>query len=182
MAGFTALIDDHAKWLVIDQCDPEVAGYNGPLCQQPFSAWLSWQQLQTREHQYAETLPQQTPNTHPMLVQCWASVADVGPTLIQHWISVSCWGALPPSPQYLHTQYRLRVGPTSVMLSQHVAGIVPPLHAGYERPSRSLTFTDHCPGEKACPAWRFLLQLFSLQQHCCHSRDVPSKWYSVLKF
>ena len=33
---------------------------------------------------------QQTGYTDPMLVQCWASVADDGPTLNQHWVSVSC--------------------------------------------------------------------------------------------
>ena len=25
-----------------------------------------------------------------MLIQCWASVADDGPTLYQHWMNVSC--------------------------------------------------------------------------------------------
>ena len=28
--------------------------------------------------------------TDPMLVKCWASVADDSPTLNQHWVSVSC--------------------------------------------------------------------------------------------
>ena len=28
--------------------------------------------------------------TDPMLVQCWASVEDDGPTLNQHWVSVLC--------------------------------------------------------------------------------------------
>ena len=31
----------------------------------------------------------QTLYTSPMLVQCWASVADVGLTLKQRWVSVS---------------------------------------------------------------------------------------------
>ena len=29
--------------------------------------------------------------TPPMLIQCWASVADVGVTLKQHWVNVSIW-------------------------------------------------------------------------------------------
>ena len=29
-------------------------------------------------------------NVGPVLVQCWASVADGGTTLFQHWINVSC--------------------------------------------------------------------------------------------
>ena len=33
---------------------------------------------------------QQTRDNHPMLVQCWASVADGGPTLYQHRVNVSC--------------------------------------------------------------------------------------------
>ena len=35
---------------------------------------------------------QQTGGIHPMLFQCWASVEDGGPTLIQHWVKSS------PSP------------------------------------------------------------------------------------
>ena len=32
---------------------------------------------------------QQTRKVHPMLVQCWASVVDGGPTLNRHWVNVS---------------------------------------------------------------------------------------------
>ena len=32
----------------------------------------------------------QTRNIQPMLVQCWASVEDDGPTLYQHWLNVLC--------------------------------------------------------------------------------------------
>ena len=35
-------------------------------------------------------LTQQTRDVQPMLVQCWASVEDDGPTLYQHWLNVSC--------------------------------------------------------------------------------------------
>ena len=34
---------------------------------------------------------QQTQYIHPMLLECWTSVCDAGPTFKQHWISVSCW-------------------------------------------------------------------------------------------
>ena len=34
--------------------------------------------------------PQQTRYIAPLLVQCWASVVDGGPTLNQHWDNVSC--------------------------------------------------------------------------------------------
>ena len=37
-----------------------------------------------------EMSSQQTRDLHPMLVQCWPTVYDVGPTLKQHWMSVSC--------------------------------------------------------------------------------------------
>ena len=30
-------------------------------------------------------------NIHPMLVQCWSSVADGGPAMRQHWANVSCF-------------------------------------------------------------------------------------------
>ena len=34
-------------------------------------------------------VPPQTLYTPPLLVQCWASVADFGLTLKQHWVNVS---------------------------------------------------------------------------------------------
>ena len=33
---------------------------------------------------------QQTRDVQPMLVQCWPTVFDAGPTLFQHWVNVSC--------------------------------------------------------------------------------------------
>ena len=33
---------------------------------------------------------QWTGDIHPKLVQCWASVADDGPSLYRHWVNVSC--------------------------------------------------------------------------------------------
>ena len=31
----------------------------------------------------------QTRVFHPMLIQCWPTVCDAGPTLIQRWVNVS---------------------------------------------------------------------------------------------
>ena len=33
---------------------------------------------------------QQTRDVHPVLIQCWSSVFDAGPTLNQHWMKVLC--------------------------------------------------------------------------------------------
>ena len=33
---------------------------------------------------------QQTRYIHQMFDQCWSTVYDVGPTLVKHWIYVSC--------------------------------------------------------------------------------------------
>ena len=33
---------------------------------------------------------QQTRHIYPMFDQCWPTVYDVGPTLVKHWIEVSC--------------------------------------------------------------------------------------------
>ena len=38
---------------------------------------------------YADNLPANTRDIQPMLGQCWAAVADGGPTLTQHWFNVS---------------------------------------------------------------------------------------------
>ena len=46
---------------------------------------------------------QQTRDVDVMLVWCWASVADGGPTLNQHWHNVSC--ILGPNWNYSHVSY-----------------------------------------------------------------------------
>ena len=47
--------------------------------------------LSTRPNLLLPHLPtQQTQDIDPMLVQCWASVVDGGPTLDQHWVDVLC--------------------------------------------------------------------------------------------
>ena len=33
---------------------------------------------------------QPTRDIYPLLDQCWATVNDAGPTLVQHWVDVSC--------------------------------------------------------------------------------------------
>ena len=33
---------------------------------------------------------QQTRDIQPMLYQCWSTVYDAGPTLVHHWVDVSC--------------------------------------------------------------------------------------------
>ena len=40
--------------------------------------------------QSRSSITQQTRDVNPMLYYCWASVADGGPTVIQHWVNVSC--------------------------------------------------------------------------------------------
>ena len=40
---------------------------------------------------HPEWTSQQTRYIDPMLVHCWASVVDGGPTLDQHWLDVSCF-------------------------------------------------------------------------------------------
>ena len=46
--------------------------------------------LFTRNRAYAHVPVQQTREINPMLVQCWASIVDGGPTLYQHWLDASC--------------------------------------------------------------------------------------------
>ena len=41
-------------------------------------------------HFGSATASQQTRDVHPMSGQCWASVANSGPTLSWHWVDVSC--------------------------------------------------------------------------------------------
>ena len=38
----------------------------------------------------AAIVPQQSWGVEPIVVQCWPTVCDVGPTLIHHWFNVSC--------------------------------------------------------------------------------------------
>ena len=34
--------------------------------------------------------PQQTEDVHPILVYCWCSVYNAGPTINRHWVNVLC--------------------------------------------------------------------------------------------
>ena len=43
-----------------------------------------------KHHPHSKLQSQQTRDNHPMLYQCWTSVEDVGPTLIQHWVNATC--------------------------------------------------------------------------------------------
>ena len=36
-------------------------------------------------------LPQQTRHIYPMFDQCWTNVVDGGPTLVKHWVDMSCF-------------------------------------------------------------------------------------------
>ena len=50
---------------------------------------------------------------HPILFQCWASVEDGGPTLIQHWVNASCLLVSMCSVEQPFTQWWINVGSTS---------------------------------------------------------------------
>ena len=52
---------------------------------------------------------QQTRYINPLLVQCWTSVVDGGPTMDQHWFDVSC---LLGSESETLTQCCFNVGPS----------------------------------------------------------------------
>ena len=38
----------------------------------------------------ARMCTQQTQHIYPMFDQCWVNVVDDGPTLVKHWVDVSC--------------------------------------------------------------------------------------------
>ena len=91
-----------------------------------------------------ERSPRQIPPVDPMLGYCWIDVGDVGLTLTQHWVNVSCfpggkdrqtvagapvcvpappWQAAVPSRQIVMARRRLGVGPASVTLARHWGGV-----------------------------------------------------------
>ena len=41
-------------------------------------------------HRVYDLPTQQTRDIEPLLIQCWASVVDGGPTLNQQWLNVAC--------------------------------------------------------------------------------------------
>ena len=51
----------------------------------------------------------------PMLVHCWDSVVDGGPTLIRHWVNVLC---------LLHMRYFIFHAPISLLLSGLPDGVL----------------------------------------------------------
>ena len=65
----------------------------------------------------------QTRDVHPMLCQCWPSVADASPVLAQHWVIFSCLlthsvSRLIPSKDETFIQYCNNAGLTSATLVQ----------------------------------------------------------------
>ena len=84
-----------------------------------------------------------------MLVECWTSVADGGPTLNQHWFNVSCllgrtlrcqggctnglWYSIPVQSYHKYTMLRLLVILTlkvlnKILLNQEKKGFLSPAH------------------------------------------------------
>ena len=42
-----------------------------------------------------QVVSQKTRDIDPMFDQCWANVVDGGPTLVKHWVDVSCFSGMP---------------------------------------------------------------------------------------
>ena len=86
-------VDDHLNSTTVHNLKPGVTylirlkAHNqhglGPACERLFTT------AQTHTGRYSVNT-RQTPDGSPVLVQCWPSVCDAGPTLNQHWTSVSC--------------------------------------------------------------------------------------------
>ena len=57
---------------------------------QTFLAFILMSYISPVTHRWVVISTQQTPDTDPLLDQCWPSVVDGGPTLIQQWVIVSC--------------------------------------------------------------------------------------------
>ena len=82
----------------------------------------------------ARPAAQQTRDVEPVLVLCWASVADGGPELDQHWVNVSCLlGVL-----------------TGHICVLHIAGCEDiKTVAQLIEPNDDLVTVDHLPGSKS---------------------------------
>ena len=65
---------------------------------------------------------QQTPDVHPMLGWCWASVVDGGPTSTQHWGNVTCTDRRQLPAQALSPCW-LNVVPALQTVFQHLTNI-----------------------------------------------------------
>ena len=74
---------------------PRLEGGGGRLSQDhcvPRSPWFRDMVISSRSHFVPRWHSQKKRDARPMLVQCWATVCDAGPTLKQHWVStaISC--------------------------------------------------------------------------------------------
>ena len=116
-------------------------------------------------------LPRQARDIDSMLGQCWASVYDAGPTLVQHWVDVSClprradeaaslqpcqlarftWAAPESFPIFLHGQFQVNFAmadpqPTAINLELLSRQILSPslpegVRGGGVLPSRPFPLT-----------------------------------------
>ena len=83
---------------------------------------------------------QQTQDAEPMLVWCWSSVYNAGPTSNQHWLKILCFLSCCPWLGTFHAEWSfiaipIPFRPTTLSESKHLAG-------------------KPCPSICSCPAQR----------------------------
>ena len=89
------LIDKIPKWPLNSGHGVQASGASGESAVHFFSKrtlnghWVlcCWRYLDEPALDALHRIPQQTRNADPILVYCWASVGDNGPTLNQYWSS-----------------------------------------------------------------------------------------------
>ena len=89
-------------------------------------------------------LSQQTPRINPMSDQCWANVVDGGPTLVRHWVDVSCFlGIASPSTFTGCQNYQIRYQLMCQLLSSPICGLSDARCVSY---SMSIRYNPLIPG------------------------------------
>ena len=109
-----------------------------------------WREMNGDRLTTAQTETQQTRSVKPVLVWCWASVADGGPTIAQHRVNVLCLTACTIKGTHRHklsrrterTRVKQHV-PTSLWEGRHINGT-----GSFKYPLRTIAnyiiaFIDH---------------------------------------
>ena len=99
--------------------------------------------------------PQQTRDIYPMLKQCWSTVYNASPTLVQHWVDVSCFLGRNATYIYTFSSLNFFLGLMKYIHKCFRSGDLGPLYwpRSVTLPQNSGPKLQKCWSRSPCPSW-----------------------------
>ena len=83
-----------------------------------YSVYVATFCITTFQLLWVSSTSQQTRHILPMFDKCWPVVYDVGPTLVKHWVDVSCFLA----ESFIYCKHYCQIKPCILSMHQIVSG------------------------------------------------------------